>query len=578
MLYKIIRVNEILILFLFLNIMLLNAQKNMDYTFEELKTKSKNELIQIAKDLLKERYPKIILNINDFDIRVWNNPYGKLEVVFRRSIRYVSSEIENINYDITMNLNTKEIIPFDNQDMLFYTPSKKADKAIGELKEKGLLPKNNQTDIEYTITENSEYYLISCFDNLHHIDKSLITNQEHPYLSKTIINKKTGKTIFLKGDNPFYFLTQRTFEGNYKENLYAFLKEGNIPNKNAEIIKIASSILKEKQPDLKLNLDDFEIMILGNYKDLIVKYRRFIRFKKSNDKTVFDLAINIITKEIFPFNSSEVPFYIPLSSDKKTINIIQKKIQLDRNPNIEHTILENEDHFWIASISGRDIKKYLINKKNLKIVWTDESSILQSNNREDLSLQEHYKRMNQLFNINPEKNNQPLLNIASGILKERQFIPNINLDNYSTTYKASKNEIEVTFTRLVKFIPLRHKEKSNLNYNLNVKLVDKTVDQKTQKFYFPTKEDIIITKLIETKLAGYLDDFEKTYYPIEIIEEKNFFSIRVSDNSGSIPIANTEKRYHMNKTTKIIEEVLSPSIPIYPSPHIKPGSFKEIKH
>lgn len=571
-----IRVKDLFIIFLFLNIMLLNAQKKMDYTNEELKTKSKNELIQIAKALLKIRHPKIILNINDFKIRVWNNSYDEIEVVFSRPIRYVSGEIENIRYDITMNLNTKEIIPFDNQDMLFYTPSKKANKAIGELKEKGLIPKNTKTDIEYTITENSDYYLISCFDNLHHLNKNSIYNEAYPYLGKTIIDKKTGQTIFLKGDNPFYFLTQKTFKDNYKENLYTFLKEGNTPNKNAKIIKIARSILKEKQPDLKLNIDDFEIMILGNYKDLIVKYRRYIRFEKSHKKAVFDLAINIITKEISPFNYTEVPLYIPSSSDKKTIHTIQKKVPFERSPSIEHTVSENTDYFWVASISKRNIKRYLIDKKKNRIVWTDESYILRRNNREDLSLQEHYKRMNHLFNINPE-NNQPLINIASSILEEKQFIPNINLDNYSMTSKASKNEVEVTFTRLVKFIPLRHAKKTTLDYNLNVKLLEKTVAEKIQQFYFPTKEDTIIVKLIETKLAAYLNDTEKTYYPIEIIEEKNFFSIRISDNSGSMSIENTERKYLMNKTTKIIEEVLLPPNPIYPNPDMEPAPFKEIK-
>jgi len=283
-----IRIKHNIILFLLLNILTLNAQKTMDYTKEEFKKKSKKELIQIAKNILKEKHPEIILNLNDFDIRVWNNKFGITKVIFKRVIRYISNETEGIHYDITVSLDTKEIIPFDNQDMLFYISSKKGNKVIQNLKKKRLVSKNNQSDIEYTITENTEYYLISCFDNLYHINKNLIANKEHPYLSKTIVNKETGEIIFFKGINPFYFLNQITFEHYYHENLYAILKGENISNN--KIIEIASSILKEKYPSLKLNLNDYEIVILGNYKDLIVKYRRFIRFKKSNQKTIFDLA------------------------------------------------------------------------------------------------------------------------------------------------------------------------------------------------------------------------------------------------------------------------------------------------
>jgi len=79
----------IIILFLLLNITVLNAQKQMNYTRKELKTKSKVELIEIAKNLLEEKHPEIALNINDFNIKIWSNEYGIVKVIFSRAIRYL---------------------------------------------------------------------------------------------------------------------------------------------------------------------------------------------------------------------------------------------------------------------------------------------------------------------------------------------------------------------------------------------------------------------------------------------------------------------------------------------------------
>ncbi|NRS87564.1 hypothetical protein HNQ02_000471 [Flavobacterium sp. 7E] len=559
----------IIILFSLLNITVLNAQKQMNYTKEELNTKSKEELIEIAKHLLEKKYPEIVLNLNDFNSRVWSNEYGIINVFFNRVIRYAPNTTDNICYDITVNLDTKEIMPFDKKDLVFYTSSEKANSTIKYLKKKGLLPKNNKLDIEYTINENSDYYLISCFDNLHHIDKNVIGNKNHPYLSKTLINKKTDEILFFKGQNPYYYLSLKTFKEYYQENLYTVLKNKNTSNN--KIIEIANSILKEKKPHLQLNLNDFEIVILGNYKDIFVKYRRFIRIKNNNQNTVFDLVVNIITKEVLPFNSSEVSFYPPSLSDKKIIQTIQNNITFELISDIEYTISENQDYFFITSVSENSVKKYFILKKTNQVIWNHESGGLRINNREDLSLVEHYKRMNGFFSVDSE-HDKPLIDIALAILKEKQFIPTINLDEYSTKCKASKNEIKIQFTRLVKFIPLKHK--GNLNYDLNVNLVEQTVTEKPTQFYFPTKEDSITTDLITNKLIDYIKDFDKTHYPIEIIEKEDYFTIRTSNYYNLRTSA--QKHYQMDKKTKTIEVIFSPNS-FFPSPAAPPPSSKEIK-
>lgn len=566
---------KIVVTYTFILISLLNyAQNNpMNYTQKDLETKSKAELVEIALQIIKEKHPEIIVQPSDFDSRVWENEYGDVCVIFRRAIRYVSKEEKPTNYDITVTLISKKITPLDDDKTSFYEPSKKEEISIAELKKKGLLPNEIIPDIEYTITENDDYYLISCFNDLYHLDRKFSADTESPYLSKSLIHKKTGKTLFFKGPNAFYFLTQKSAKHYYQDNLYSILNEENVTNKSNKIVETAYSILKSKQPNLKINPKDFEITILGNYKDIIVKYRRYIRFKKNNEEKIFDLAVNIITKEVFPFDFSDAIFHIPSESDSNSINTIQHKIPLSLNPKMEHTISENNDYFWITSISEKWIKKYFINKNTNEVICFNESNTLPINNREDLSLQEHYKRMNGFFIIKTESN-KSLIEMALAILKEKQFVPTINPDEYSIECKSSKDEVKIKFTRLIKFIPLRHKEESKYQHNLEVNLVSQTINQSLSQFYSPTEEDSNTIEWVKTKFTKHLKDSDETIYPIEIVEEIDCFIIQTSNSynfeDGSI------KKYRMDKKTAVVEIVTSSSN-FFPSPAALPIPFNEIK-
>ncbi len=568
-----------IVIFSIFNIFFLNAQINStDSKMEKLDTKSKAELIKMAQDILEQKYPEIHLDFNEFDCRVWNGSYNITKVIFRRAIRYISNSSENIHYDITVNLNTNEITPLDNENEkgVLYLTSKKGEKIITDLKKKNLLPKEIESDIEYSIAENEDYYLISCFNDLPNVDKRLaIHEREFPFLQKSLISKKTGKSLFFKEVNLFYYLTQLTFEHYYNKNLYIILnEEDKTSNDLDEIVKIAYSILKSKQPNLKINPKDFEIIILGNYKDIIVKYRRYIRLKNSNEKRVFDLAVNIITKEVFPFDSSDASFYIPSESDNSIINEIQHKLPLPLNPKMEHTIVENEDYFWITSISEKSVKKYFIDKSTGNVTCFYESSNLPINNREDISLQEQYTRVNGFFTIKTE-NNKPLIDMALAILKEKQFTPNINPDDYSIESKASKDEVTIKFFRLIKFVPLRHKEESkNYLYDLEVSLVSKTIAQDPTQFYFPTEEDTNTIEFVKNQFTKHLKDSEEINYPIEIVEETDCFIIRTANthnfDEGSI------KHYRMDKKSAAIEVITSLSN-FFPNPAPMPIPFNEIK-
>jgi len=264
---------------------------------------------------------------------------------------------------------------------------------------------------------------------------------------------------------------------------------------------------------------------------------------------------------------------MPSLSDEKAINTIQNIVPLECYTNVEHTISENEDYFWVASLYEKTKKKFFIDKKNDKVIWVDESYNLPINNREDLSLQEHYKRMNRSFDVKSE-NNKPLIDMALEVLKEEQFIPNISINDYNINVKASKCEVDVYFTRLVEFIPLRFKDKQQLEYNLNIGLVSKTIHTKPAQFYIPTKEDSITSDFVKNKIVKYIKDFNPTYFPLEIIEEKDYFTITTA-KEFDLKIG-TRKNYRMDKKTKTIEVVLSPTN-FFPTPAMKPPIFNEIK-
>ena len=555
------------IVFLFLNTILLNAQETMNFTIEELNTKNKSELVEIALQIIKEKYPEIIVKPSEFDSRVWKNEYNIVTVVFRRVIRYVSKETTFTNYDITVNLISKEITPLDTDKASLYQPSKKEENSIAELKKKGFLSNEILPEIEYTITENDVYYLISCFNDFHHIDKKLITNTEHPYLSKSLINKKTGEILYFKGVNPFYYLSQKTAKHYYQENSYLVLNEEYITNKSNKIVEMAYSILKSKQPHLKLNPNDFEIILLGNYKDLVVKFKRHIRYiNKKNDSSIkYDLVVNIITKEIFPFESSEVVFYTSSNADLDAIKFVSDKMSLSLEPGIEHTLVENNNYYWISSFSKKEVKKYFIEKQTNKISCFSESENLRVNNYEDLSFYEEYARGNQFFPVAEDKKEE-LIKMALVILKEKQFSPEINLKEYTITIKSSKKEVLVTFDKLLKFTPLRLKKDVPFYHDLEVNLVSKKVNQDISKFYFPTEEEKAKIQFVKDKLANYFSQSAQKVYPIEIIEELDYYIIKTYNFT----------LYHLDKRTGKIDKKITEDT-LYPTPMSPPLTDTEIK-
>lgn len=161
---------------LFFNGMILVAQH---LKMEESEHTNKRELIEMGFVLLQEKQPQVTIKPEDFEITAWKNS-KEIVVKFRRIIRYIPLRFfskKRIDFDITVNLKTHEILPFDGVfNTTFYTPTKADQEAIAFVQEKfGYF----SGDFENTIREGKEDYFIDC-------------ENEYSY-GKYTLNKITGK-------------------------------------------------------------------------------------------------------------------------------------------------------------------------------------------------------------------------------------------------------------------------------------------------------------------------------------------------------------------------------------------------
>lgn len=137
--------------------------------------------------------------------------------------------------------------------------------------------------------------------------------------------------------------------------------------KKAELLEIVLEILKEKQPSIVIDSDDFESSAWQNSKEIIVKFRRYIRFipfgANPEKRFSYDININLITKEISPFDDLlKSEFYIETKKDKKAIAFIKKNFG-DFSANFENTIYEGEEDYFIDIKNHYSYGKYVLNKK-----------------------------------------------------------------------------------------------------------------------------------------------------------------------------------------------------------------------
>ena len=349
-----VRTNFALLLLLVLNTMTAFAQNKTTSNMEELKLKSKQELIQIAFTILKEKQPSLVVDPDDFEGTAWANS-KEILVKFRRYIRFIPLNTQPFQYyDITVNLITKQILPFESgYNFTFYTPTEEDQKKLNFIKEKADFSK--QSDFDITITENEDHYWVS--------------KKSKTSFSKFFINKETGFTSGLMEGSYSVPAVKPVLESIYdREEMVKLSDENEIDRitKNA-VIRIAKGILQKEQPSLTLNFDDYEITVLGDSKNTVVEFRRIVRYVPlgTDPKKHFsyDVTVNLNTNKVSPFDDTfQDEFYIETDEDKKAIEFVKKNFG-GLTSDFENTIYEGAADYYIDIKNKYSFGKYIVNKK-----------------------------------------------------------------------------------------------------------------------------------------------------------------------------------------------------------------------
>src|SRR5690606_17345469 len=96
------------------------------------------------------------------------------------------------------------------------------------------------------------------------------------------------------------------------------------------IIQMAFAILEEKLPSLEVLPEDYEITVWANQKEVLVKFRKLIRYQQKDTYYRHDLSVEIISERIEPFDlwGSQTNFFVPTQEQKKTIAYLTKQMNL----------------------------------------------------------------------------------------------------------------------------------------------------------------------------------------------------------------------------------------------------------
>ena len=321
---------------------------------KHLKSKSKQEVIEIAIDILKEKQPFVVIDSDDFESTVWGIS-KEIVVKFRRYIRFISLNTESNQYfDITVNLITKQVLPFESgYNFTFYIPTQADKKQLDFIKDKTDLPK--QPNSEITITENEDHYWISC--------------KNKTSFSKFFINKNTGfKSGLIEGS---YSLPQvkPVLESIYEREEKIKLLDGDEVSQKTkkEIIKMAVVLLKKKHPKLRVKFDDYESTVSGDSKNTMVEFKRIVQYVPfgayPEKRFSYDITVNLNNNEISPFDDHfKSYFYIESKEDKKAIEFVKKNFGRFSS-GFENTIYEGEEDYFVYLKNQYSFGKYVVNKK-----------------------------------------------------------------------------------------------------------------------------------------------------------------------------------------------------------------------
>ena len=134
------------------------------------------------------------------------------------------------------------------------------------------------------------------------------------------------------------------------------------------LINLALITLKEKKLTTKISPEDYEITVWANKTEVLVKFRRLIKFIPLNHKIhdfEYNLTVNLITHKIFPFDDWHFmsEFYIPSKEEKEKIKFVKKAYGLPHK-GFENAIYEHEDSFKISLDNKVAYGRYSIDKKS----------------------------------------------------------------------------------------------------------------------------------------------------------------------------------------------------------------------
>lgn len=313
-----------------------------------------------------------------------------------------------------------------------------------------------------------------------------------------------------------------------------------------ELIQIGLDILKEKQPSLVINPDDFESTAWGNSKEIVVKFRRYVRFVSidSDPYQQYDITINLITKQILPFDSIfDFTFYNPTEVDKKKLDFVNKKTNFQKQSNSEITITENEDYYWISNSSKISLSKFFITKETgLKSGLIEGAYSLGPVQPVLQSIYDRDEKI-KLFDTDEtsQKTKKEIVNMAIVLLKKRQPSLQIDYDDYESTILGNSKKIVVEFRRIIRYIPLDIDLKAQYAYDITVNLNSGEIlpfdDFFKSGFYTETIEDKKALAFIKKNSGPFFSDFKNT-----IKEQKEDYFI-VCQNKYSL------EKYLLNKKT-----------------------------
>lgn len=131
------------------------------------------------------------------------------------------------------------------------------------------------------------------------------------------------------------------------------------------IIESGFNLIESRFRVLKIIPEDFEITVWANSKEVIVKFRRHVRYYTMNTKEqdfTYDLAVNLISKKIDPIDFWGIEeFYIPTEDDLKNINFVKESFGLPQQ-GFNISIHEEKDHYFINLDNEQAYGKYYIDK------------------------------------------------------------------------------------------------------------------------------------------------------------------------------------------------------------------------